>query len=304
MSNLEVKIGSLTFKNPILLASGTCGFGRELMDYYDVNILGGIVTKSITLKPRKGNPSPRIWESYAGILNSIGLENPGVEKFIEEESSFLENLNTHVIVSIAGEKEEEYYEVAKEIRDLKISGIELNLSCPNVDEGGMFFGIDLETVKEITRKVVDISNKPVWVKLTPQATDILGLTKAVRDSGGEAVVAFNTFLGLAIDWRKRKPTFRRIFAGYSGPAVKPLVLRYIWELYEKNILPIIGCGGIASFSDVMEFILAGASLVEIGSANFRDPWIGMKNVQELESYFETEKLVDLIGFAHKNKEEV
>ncbi|HOJ92078.1 MAG TPA: dihydroorotate dehydrogenase [Dictyoglomaceae bacterium] len=304
MSNLEVKVGSLTFKNPILLASGTCGFGRELMDYYDINILGGIVTKSITLKPRKGNPPPRIWESYAGILNSIGLENPGVEKFIEEESPFLENLNTHVIVSIAGEKEEEYCEVAKEIKDLKISGIELNLSCPNVDEGGMLFGIDLETVKEITRKVVDISDKPVWVKLTPQAIDILGLTKAVKDSGGEAVVAFNTFLGLAIDWRKRKPAFKRIFAGYSGPAVKPLVLRQVWELYEENILPIIGCGGVTSFSDVMEFILAGASLVEIGSANFRDPWIGMKSVQELESYFETEKLIDLIGFAHKNKEEV
>lgn len=304
MNNIEVKVGSLTFKNPILLASGTCGNGKEINKFYDINILGGFVTKSITLNPREGNPNPRIWESYAGILNSIGLENAGLEKFLEEEIPFLEKLNTNVIVSIAGEKKEEYCEIARALREFRISGVEINLSCPNVEGGGMLFGIDSEMVKEITKNVVNMVNKPVWVKLTPQAKDIIGVAKAVKNAGGEAVVVFNTFLGLAIDWKKREPVFKRIFAGYSGPAIKPIVLRYVWELYEENILPIVGCGGIVNFTDVLEYIFAGASLVQIGSANFRDPWIGEKIVKEVQNYFKEEKVVDLIGIAHKNHEEV
>ncbi|ACK42846.1 MAG: dihydroorotate dehydrogenase [Dictyoglomus turgidum] len=304
MSKVQVKVGSLTFKNPILLASGTCGNGKEINKFYNINILGGFVTKSITINPREGNPNPRIWESYAGILNSIGLENAGLDKFLEEEIPFLEKLNTNVIVSIAGEKKEEYYEIARVLRECKISGIEINLSCPNVEGGGMLFGIDSEMVKEITKNVVNIVDKPVWVKLTPQAKDIIGVAKAVRSAGGEAVVVFNTFLGLAIDWKKREPVFKRIFAGYSGPAIKPIVLRYVWELYEENILPIVGCGGIVNFTDVLEYIFAGASLVQIGSANFRDPWIGEKIVKEVQNYFKEEKVVDLIGIAHKNHEEV
>ncbi len=304
MNNLEVRIGSLIFKNPILLASGTCGNGREINKFYDINMLGGFVTKSITLNPREGNPSPRIWEGYGGILNSIGLENAGLQKFLEEEMPFLERLSTNVIVSIAGEKKEEYYEIARNLRECKISGVELNLSCPNVEGGGMLFGIDKEMVKEITKKVVKEIDKPVWVKLTPQAKDIVELVKAVKDAGGEAVVLFNTFLGLAIDWKKRKPVFKRIFAGYSGPAIKPLVLRYVWEVYKENLLPIVGCGGIVSFSDVLEYIFAGASLVQIGSANFRDPWIGERLVKEAFKYFEKERVMDLIGIAHKNYKEV
>ncbi len=304
MNNVQIKVGSLTFKNPILLASGTCGNGKEINKFYDINILGGFVTKSITINPREGNPNPRIWESYAGILNSIGLENAGLDKFLEEEIPFLEKLNTNVIVSIAGEKKEEYYEIARALRECKISGIEVNLSCPNVEGGGMLFGIDSEMVKDITKNVVNIVNKPVWVKLTPQAKDIIRVAKAVKNAGGEAIVVFNTFLGLAIDWKKRKPVFKRIFAGYSGPAIKPIVLRYVWELYEKNILPIVGCGGIVNFTDVLEYIFAGASLVQIGSANFRDPWIGEKIVKEVQNYFKEEKVIDLIGIAHKNHEEV
>lgn len=304
MDNLKIKVGSIIFKNPILLASGTCGFGREMAKFYDINILGGIVTKSITLKPREGNPPPRIWECYAGILNSIGLENPGLEKFIEEEIPYLEGLDTHVIISIAGEREQEYYYIAKELRDFKFSVLELNLSCPNVDGGGMLFGIDIDMVKTITKKVVEIINKPVWVKLTPQAPNILDIVRVVKDSGGEAVVAFNTFLGLSIDTKRRSPVFKRVFAGYSGPAIKPLVLRHVWEIYELNLLPIVGCGGIVNFSDVLEYLFSGASLVEIGSANFRDPWIGNKLVKEAEDYFKNEKIQDVIGIAHYFNREV
>lgn len=303
MNNLKVKIGSLVFKNPILLASGTCGYGEELSKYYDINILGGIVTKSITLNPREGNPTPRIWECYGGILNSIGLENQGLEKFIEEEMPYLESLNTNVVISIAGERKDEYYEIAKELRSFKFSAVELNLSCPNVDGGGMLFGTDKEIVKEITKHVTKLLDKPVWVKLTPQARDIIEIAKSVKDAGGEAVVVFNTYLGVAIDWKSRRPVFKRVFAGYSGPAIKPLVLRHVWELYEEKILPIIGCGGIISFPDVLEYILAGATLVQVGSANFIDPWIGKKLVEETEKYFSNERVQDLIGFAHKTNKE-
>lgn len=301
--NLEVKLGSLIFKNPILLASGTCSFGREISQFYSLEILGGFITKSITLKPKKGNPPPRIWETPCGILNSIGLENPGLEKFLEEEMPFLERINTPIFVSIAGETIKEYEELARELKDLKIAGIELNVSCPNVDKGGMQFGLDPEILYELTKRVVKISEKPLWVKLSPQGENVLKMVDIVKKGGGEAVVIFNTFLGLAIDWRDRKPVFKRIFAGLSGPAIKPLVLRYIWEIYEKINLPIIGCGGIMEFSDVIEYILAGATLVEVGSANFINPNIGKELILQLEDYFKEEKVKDLIGLAHKRKEE-
>ncbi|MGB9856757.1 MAG: dihydroorotate dehydrogenase [Dictyoglomaceae bacterium] len=302
--NLEVKVGNLVFKNPILLASGTCGFGREISQFYSLEILGGFITKSITLKPKQGNPPPRIWETSCGLLNSIGLENPGLEKFLEEEFPFLEKINTHIFISIAGETIKEYEELVKELKNLKISGIELNVSCPNVDKGGMQFGLDPEVLLELTKKVVKIAEKPVWVKLSPQAENILKMVKMVKKGGGDGVVIFNTFLGLAIDWKNKKPVFKRIFAGLSGPAIKPLVLRYIWEVYEETDLPIIGCGGIMEFSDVMEYILAGATLVEIGTANFINPYAGKELILQLENYFKEEKIQDLIGLAHKREEEL
>ncbi|MCS7202117.1 MAG: dihydroorotate dehydrogenase [Dictyoglomus sp.] len=302
-SNLQIKVGSLIFKNPVLLASGTSGFGKEISKFYPLEILGGFVTKSITLKPKRGNPPPRIWETPCGLLNSIGLENPGLEKFLEEEMPFLEKINTNIFVSIAGESVKEYIELAKNLKDLKISGIELNISCPNVDKGGIYFGLDTDITYELTKSVVKISQKPVWVKLSPETERILILINLLKNAGAEAVVVFNTFLGLAIDWRIRKPIFKRIFAGLSGPSIKPLVLRYIWEIYEKGFLPIVGCGGIMEFGDVMEYILAGASLVEIGTANFINPNIGKEIVLELENYFREEKIQDLIGLAHKRKED-
>ncbi|MCX7845274.1 MAG: dihydroorotate dehydrogenase [Dictyoglomaceae bacterium] len=302
-SNLQVKLGSLIFKNPILLASGTSGFGKEISKFYSLEILGGFVTKSITLKPKRGNPPPRIWETPCGLLNSIGLENPGLEKFLEEEMPFLEKINTNIFISIAGESIKEYEELAKNLKDLKISGIELNVSCPNVDKGGLQFGVDANILYELTKNIVQISQKPVWVKLSPEAERILDIVDIVKNAGAEAVVVFNTFLGLAIDWKNRKPVFKRIFAGLSGPSIKPLVLRYIWEIYQKKSLPIIGCGGIIEFGDVMEYILAGASLVEIGTANFINPNIGKEIVLELENYFREEKIQDLIGLAHKRKED-
>lgn len=301
-SNLKVKVGSLIFKNPILLASGTSGFGKEISQFYPLEILGGFITKSITLKPKKGNPPPRIWETSCGLLNSIGLENPGLEKFLEEEMPFLEKINTNIFISIAGESLREYEELAKNLKNLKIAGVELNVSCPNVDKGGINFGLDAETLYELTRSVVEISQKPVWVKISPEAENILEIVDLIKNSGAEAVVIFNTFLGLVIDWKNRKPVFKRVFAGLSGPSIKPLVLRYIWEIYEKISFPIIGCGGIMEFGDVLEYILAGASLVEIGTANFINPNIGKEIILELENYFKEEKIQNLIGLAHKRKE--
>lgn len=303
-SNLKIQVGGLVFKNPILLASGTSGFGKEISQFYPLEILGGFVTKTITLKPKKGNPSPRIWETSCGLLNSIGLENPGLEKFLEEEMPFLEKINTNIFVSIAGESIKEYQELVKNLKNLKISGIELNLSCPNVDRGGIQFGLDPDILYELTKSIVKASQKPVWVKLSPEVEKIIPMVDLVKDAGAEAIVLFNTFLGLAIDWKERKPVFKRIFAGLSGPAIKPLVLRYIWEVYEKSSIPIIGCGGIMEFGDVMEYILAGASLVEIGTANFINPNIGKEIILELENYFKEENIKDLVGLAHKRKEEV
>jgi dihydroorotate dehydrogenase (NAD+) catalytic subunit len=301
--NLQIKIGDLIFKNPILIASGTGGFGKEISNFYSLEILGGFVTKSITLKPRLGNLPPRIWETPCGLLNSIGLENPGLEIFMIEELPFLEKINTNIIVSIAGESIEEYEILVKELNNTNISAIEVNVSCPNVNKGGIQFGLDKEILYELIKRLIKITQKPLWIKLSPHTERIDEIAKILKKARVSAIVLFNTFLGLAIDWKNRKPVFKNIFAGLSGPAIKPLVLRYIWEIFEKVKIPIIGCGGIICFEDVLEYILAGASLIEIGTANFINPLICKEVIEKLENYFIEEKIQDLIGKAHKRKEE-
>jgi len=301
--NLQIKIGDLIFKNPILIASGTGGFGKEISIFYSLEILGGFVTKSITLKPRLGNLPPRIWETPCGLLNSIGLENPGLEIFMIEELPFLEKINTNIIVSIAGESIEEYEILVKELNNTNISAIEVNVSCPNVNKGGIQFGLDKEILYELIKRLIKITQKPLWIKLSPHTERIDEIAKILKKARVSAIVLFNTFLGLAIDWKNRKPVFKNIFAGLSGPAIKPLVLRYIWEIFEKVKIPIIGCGGIICFEDVLEYILAGASLIEIGTANFINPLICKEVIEKLENYFIEEKIQDLIGKAHKRKEE-
>jgi dihydroorotate dehydrogenase (NAD+) catalytic subunit len=301
--NLQIKIGDLIFKNPILIASGTGGFGKEISIFYSLEILGGFVTKSITLKPRLGNLPPRIWETPCGLLNSIGLENPGLEIFMIEELPFLEKINTNIIVSIAGESIEEYEILVKELNNTNISAIEVNVSCPNVNKGGIQFGLDKEILYELIKRLIKITQKPLWIKLSPHTERIDEIAKILKKARVSAIVLFNTFLGLAIDWKNRKPVFKNIFAGLSGPAIKPLVLRYIWEIFEKVKIPIVGCGGIICFEDVLEYILAGASLIEIGTANFINPLICKEVIEKLENYFIEEKIQDLIGKAHKRKEE-
>jgi dihydroorotate dehydrogenase (NAD+) catalytic subunit len=301
--NLQIKIGDLIFKNPILIASGTGGFGKEISNFYSLEILGGFVTKSITLKPRLGNLPPRIWETPCGLLNSIGLENPGLEIFMIEELPFLEKINTNIIVSIAGESIEEYEILVKELNNTNISAIEVNVSCPNVNKGGIQFGLDKEILYELIKRLIKITQKPLWIKLSPHTERIDEIAKILKKARVSAIVLFNTFLGLAIDWKNRKPVFKNIFAGLSGPAIKPLVLRYIWEIFEKVKIPIVGCGGIICFEDVLEYILAGASLIEIGTANFINPLICKEVIEKLENYFIEEKIQDLIGKAHKRKEE-
>jgi dihydroorotate dehydrogenase (NAD+) catalytic subunit len=301
--NLQIKIGDLIFKNPILIASGTGGFGKEISNFYSLEILGGFVTKSITLKPRLGNLPPRIWETPCGLLNSIGLENPGLEIFMIEELPFLEKINTNIIVSIAGESIEEYEILVKELNNTNISAIEVNVSCPNVNKGGIQFGLDKEILYELIKRLIKITQKPLWIKLSPHTERIDEIAKILKKARVSAIVLFNTFLGLAIDWKNRKPVFKNIFAGLSGPAIKPLVLRYIWEIFEKVKIPIIGCGGIICFEDVLEYILAGASLIEIGTANFINPLICKEVIEKLENYFIEEKIQDLIGKAHERKEE-
>lgn len=301
--NLQIKIGDLIFKNPILIASGTGGFGKEISIFYSLEILGGFVTKSITLKPRLGNLPPRIWETPCGLLNSIGLENPGLEIFMIEELPFLEKINTNIIVSIAGESIEEYEILVKELNNTNISAIEVNVSCPNVNKGGIQFGLDKEILYELIKRLIKITQKPLWIKLSPHTERIDEIAKILKKARVSAIVLFNTFLGLAIDWKNRKPVFKNIFAGLSGPAIKPLVLRYIWEIFEKVKIPIIGCGGIICFEDVLEYILAGASLIEIGTANFINPLICKEVIEKLENYFIEEKIQDLIGKAHERKEE-
>jgi len=301
--NLQIKIGDLIFKNPILIASGTGGFGKEISNFYSLEILGGFVTKSITLKPRLGNLPPRIWETPCGLLNSIGLENPGLEIFMIEELPFLEKINTNIIVSIAGESIEEYEILVKELNNTNISAIEVNVSCPNVNKGGIQFGLDKEILYELIKRLIKITQKPLWIKLSPHTERIDEIAKILKKARVSAIVLFNTFLGLAIDWKNRKPVFKNIFAGLSGPAIKPLVLRYIWEIFEKVKIPIVGCGGIICFEDVLEYILAGASLIEIGTANFINPLICKEVIEKLENYFIEEKIQDLIGKAHERKEE-
>lgn len=270
--DLSVKIGNHVFKNPVIPASGTFGFGREIEEYYDLSHLGGIVSKGVTRFPRKGNKPVRIAETTQGMLNSVGLQNQGIEKFISDEEQNFTSYNCISIVNIAGGSVEEYVEMAVMLQPTKCDIIELNLSCPNVKEGCMAFGSSTKGIESVVSEVRKISSKPIWVKLTPNTTSIIDTAKAAENSGADAVSLVNTFLGLAIDLNSRRPVLQNNYGGLSGPAIKPIALRMVNEVYNNVKIPVIGMGGIMSATDALEFIVAGASLVQVGTANLVNPY--------------------------------
>lgn len=283
--DLSVKIGSLKLKNPVLLASGTVGYGNEISEFIDLNKLGGIVTKSISLHPRKGNPPQRILETSGGMLNAIGLANVGLEEFIKTKIPFLKNHNVPIICNIAASSIEEYVECVKALNtEEAISAFEINVSCPNVKEGGLQFGNNLNAVGEITNRVKSSTNKPVIIKLSPNNSDISGFAKVVKQEGGDAVSAINTLVGTSFDIFTRKPKLKNITGGLSGPAIKPVALAKVLEISRNVDIPIIGIGGIMNWKDVIEFMIAGSSAIQIGTLNFIDPTASVKIIKELEEY--------------------
>lgn len=302
MVDLSVKIHNLEFKNPVLTASGTSGFAEELNDFYDVSRLGGILLKGTTLRNRDGNAYPRMAETASGMLNAVGLQNKGVDYFIQHIYPRIKDYDTHLIANVNGSTVEEYIEVTEKINELeKISAIELNISCPNVKEGGMSFGISCPSAEAVTREVRRVCSKTLIVKLSPNVTDITEIAKAVEGQGADSVSLVNTFLGMAIDAEKRIPLLSTITGGLSGPAIKPIALRMVWQVYNAVKIPVIGMGGIMNATDAIEFMLAGSSAVQVGTAIFKNPFIPLQIIDGIEEYLKRHKLQsvnELVGSLH------
>jgi len=283
--DLSVKIGSLELKNPVMLASGTVGYGNEISEFTDLNKLGGIVTKSLSLKPRKGNPPQRIVETPAGMLNAIGLANVGVEAFIKDKIPFLKQYDVPLICNIAASTVEEYVACVKILKDEEvIKALEINVSCPNVKEGGLIFGNDVKSVARITELVRAETSKPIIMKLSPNVSNISDFAKAAKDGGADAVSAINTLVGTAFNIYTRKAKIHNITGGLSGPAIKPVAIAKVLEISRNVDIPIIGIGGIMDWKDAVEFIIAGASAIQIGTLNFIDPSASGKIIKQLEDY--------------------
>lgn len=299
MVDLSVKLKGLEFKNPVLTASGTSGFAEELNDFYDVSKLGGILLKGITLKNRDGNPYPRMAETASGMLNAVGLQNKGIDYFIQNIYPRIKNYDTHLIANVNGSTVEEYIELTEKVNELEhISAIELNISCPNVKEGGMSFGISCPSAEAVTREVRRVCSKHLMVKLSPNVTDITEIARAVEGQGADSVSLVNTFLGMAVDAEKRIPLLSTITGGLSGPAIKPIALRMVWQVYNAVKIPVIGMGGIMNANDAIEFMIAGASAVQVGTAIFKDPFIPVQIVEGIEDYLTRHNLntvSDLVG---------
>lgn len=299
MVDLSTKIKDLDFKNPVMTASGTSGFAEELNDFYDVSKLAAILLKGITLKNRDGNAYPRMAETASGMLNAVGLQNKGVDYFIQNIYPRIKHYDTHLIANVNGSTVEEYIEVTEKLNDLdRISAIELNISCPNVKEGGMSFGISCPSAEAVTREIRRVCNKTLIVKLSPNVTDISEIAKAVEGQGADSVSLVNTFLGMAIDAEKRIPLLSTVTGGLSGPAIKPIALRMVWQVYNAVKIPIIGMGGIMNSTDAIEFMLAGASAVQVGTAIFKDPFIPLQIIDGIKDYMERHQLNsvnDIIG---------
>lgn len=279
--DLSIHIGQVHLRNPILVASGTFGYAREMADVVDFSRLGGIIPKTITLQPRRGNAPPRSVETPCGMLNAIGLDNDGLEHFLEHHLPYLRTLPTTLIVNIAGKSAAEFAQLAERLdKQPGISALELNLSCPNVS-GGLDFATEPRLTAQVITEVKRVCRLPIWAKLTPNVTDIVPIARAAEDAGADALSLVNTFVGLAVDWRRRRPVLAHGTGGLSGPAIKPLALRFVWQVARAVRIPVIGIGGITTLDDVMEFLVAGASAVQIGTANFFDPTVSMRIVEAL-----------------------
>jgi dihydroorotate dehydrogenase (NAD+) catalytic subunit len=292
----------LKLKNPLITASGTCGNGKELADFFDISQLGGFITKGITVDPQKGNNTPRIAETASGIINSIGLENPGVEEFIAEVLPETKKYKLPIFANISGYCEEDFTFLAEKLKNCReLSGIEVNLSCPNIKGGGMIFGTEAEKVFQITKKIREIYSGYIIVKLTPNITDITETALAAERAGADAVAMINTLSAMKIDIDEKKPLLANTFGGLSGPAVKPVAVKMVYQSYQKLTIPIIGLGGITSGADVIEFMLAGATAVGIGTINMIDPRAGLRILSEISDYLEKhniKELTSIIGAAH------
>lgn len=293
MSKLVIELPGLTIKNPVMPASGCFGFGREYSQFYNLDTLGAIMIKATTPEPRFGNPTPRVAETDAGMLNAIGLQNPGLKKVISEELTWLSQYDVPIIANVAGSQVEDYVEVAREISKApNVKALELNISCPNVKEGGIAFGTNPEVAKEVTKAVKNVSEVPVYVKLSPNVSDIVAMAKAVESGGADGLTMINTLIGMRLNLKTAKPIIANRTGGLSGPAIKPVALRMIYEVSQKTSLPIIGMGGITNAEDVIEFFYAGASAVAVGTANFIDPFVCSTIIDELPA------LLDELGFDH------
>jgi dihydroorotate dehydrogenase (NAD+) catalytic subunit len=297
--NLKVNVGGLELKNPVITASGTYGFGREYAEYVDLNMLGGITSKGLTLKVRQGNPPPRIIETHSGILNSVGLQNPGVDNFLNNDLPYVKaNYDTAIIANIAGNTIEDYCEMAEKLNDSQVDAVEVNISCPNVKHGGLAFGSSCESVGNVTKSVRNHCKKPLIIKLSPNVTDIAEIARAAEANGADSVSLINTLLGMKIDINKRKPMLRNNFGGLSGPAVKPVAVRMVYQVKQAVKIPIIGMGGIQTWEDAIEFMLAGATSVSVGTANFMNPNAPVEIVAGIEEYmkkYNIEDINDIIG---------
>jgi len=300
--DLSVKIAGVRFSNPVLVASGTFGYGEEYNDLIDLSKLGGIITKSVTVNPREGNPPPRTVETPAGMLNAIGLANVGVDRFIKEKLRFLRKLGTRVVVNVAGSTIDEYVKVVRRLNRCKgIDMLEINISCPNVKEGGLAFGARPESARECIRKIRDHTSYPIVAKLSPNVTDIAQVACAVEEAGADAVSLINTLVGMAIDLEERKPVLANVTGGLSGPAIKPVALAMVWKVARAVKLPVIGIGGIFNTQDALEFILAGACMIQVGCANFVDPQTSIKMVNGLNGYLQEKKIKRITQLVGKLK---
>lgn len=294
MIKLDVNIGGLTLKNPVMTASGTFGYGEEYSSYLHLHSLGAVIVKGLSLEPREGNPPPRIMETASGMLNAVGLQNIGVKAFVDEKLPFLRDMNTAVIANIFGETIEEYQKVTEVLcRAEGIQAIEVNISCPNVKKGGLSFGADPDVAAEVTRKVKSSSDIPVIVKLTPNVTDIRIIASAVEAAGADALSLINTITGMSVDIERRRPHLGNITGGLSGPAIKPVALRMVWQAAGTVSIPVIGVGGIMTAADALEFLIVGASAVQVGTANFVNPLATVEILDGIRQYCEKNHIEDI-----------